>query len=290
MKLSNNRNRNRAGWIIAMLLAMLGGVAGCATTGTGRGDVRVRTIWEAGDQYVAIQKQDRQAGGAVTANAHPADVSADRLRSMLESVEVRLPGEGKGVRLFNDDELPTLTEHFHEGLASAGPDEDVTFAVIGHYPVLMGVLKERMVTTGRLYCQDGRLNIIFGDVHRYMKENEDRRLHPLLPGSRSSAASGEWTLATKPGGEPFTVKRPDWIEFPLAGPVVPATAPAAPHDAGVTGAGSKAAAPASPGEKPGKAGTATIEERLRTLNDLHDKKLITDEEYRAKRREILNEL
>ena len=41
--------------------------------------------------------------------------------------------------------------------------------------------------------------------------------------------------------------------------------------------------------EPGKQGR-TVEERLMLLNDLKNKKLITDEEYRAKRQEILNEL
>ncbi|HTG81958.1 MAG TPA: SHOCT domain-containing protein [Geobacteraceae bacterium] len=290
MVISDNRRPNRPALFIVMMLAILMGVAGCATTRSGRqGDMLVKVLWEAGDQYVAIEKQDRQTDTPVAPNSHPATVSDDRLRSMLESIEVRLPDENKAIRLFNENEITILTANIRTGLASARPDEDVTFAIIGHYPVLMGLVNEREVTTGRAYCRDGQLNIIFGDVHRTVKENEDRRLNPFVPGSRGTAAPGKWSLKATSGGEQFAVKRADWVAFPLEGPTVPAAAPAVRHDAGTAGTGDKAVPPAVPGQ-PGKSGKATFEERLRTLDDLHDKKLITDEEYRAKRRDILNEL
>jgi hypothetical protein len=277
----------RAGLFVAVLLVAAGGFAGCATTGTG--EAQVKTVWQLSDQYVKIEKQDHPAGGTVSANIHPADISADRLRGMLESVEVRPTGEEKALQLFNDNELKILSENIHAGLASAGPDEDVTFAVIGHYPVLMGVLKERMVTTGRVFHQDGHLNIIFGDVHRGFRENEDRRLHPLLLGSRVRTGPREWALTAKPGGESFTAKRPDWITFSLTSPG-PVVTPAMREDAGGTGQGGKAVTPAVPPKKPAIPGKKSVEERLLILNELLSKKLITEEEYRAKRLEILNEL
>ena len=209
---------------------------------------------------------------------------------MLESIEIRFPGETKAVQLFNDDELKILSENIPAALASAGADEDVTFAIIGHYVALMGFLKERMVTTGRVFCRDGQLNIIFGEVHRSVKENEDRRLLPFLPGSRGVAARQELTLAAKPGMENFTMKRPDWVIFPIAGPAVPVAVPAPPQGSGSTGTEKKAVVPAEPREKPATVGKKSVEERLMMLNDLRNKKLITEDEYRAKRLEILNDL
>ena len=283
--------RIRAGGTGLFMMALLvaaGVVAGCATTSTG--DARGKTIWQHRDQYVRVEKQDSPAGVTVPANIHPADISAGRLLSMLESIEVRFPGEGKAVQLFNDDELKVLSENISAALASAGSDEDVSFAVIGHYVALMGFLKERMVTTGRVFCRDGQLNIIFGEVHRPVKENEDRRLYPLLPGSRGADTRREWTLAAQPGMEDFTMKRPDWVIFPVAGPAVPVAAPATPQGSGSTGTGKKAVIPAEPREKPAMVGKKSVEERLMMLNDLRNKKLVTEEEYRAKRLEILNDL
>lgn len=285
MTRTGNRFRElSAWWFMVVVLATTSGITGCATTRTG--EVPGRTIWQARDQYVKIEKQDRPAGVTVSANLHPADVPADRLRSMLESIEVRPQGENKGVRLFNEDELAILGENIHAGLAQAGPDQDVTFAVIGHYPTLMGLLKEPMVTTGRVFSRDGELDVIFGDVHRAVRENEDRRLYPFLPGSRGTAAAREWRLAAKPGGETSDQKRPDWITFSLAAPPAPAVAPPLRES---TGTEQKAAPAVSPA-KPAPAGKKSAEERLMILNELHNKKLITDEEYRAKRLEILNEL
>jgi hypothetical protein len=269
---------------IIALVVMSAGVAGCATTKPE--ETRERTLWQVRDQYVKIEKQDRQAGITVPANLHPANVSADRVRDMLESIEVRFP-EDKVGRLFNEEELTVLSENIHVGLGLARPDEDITFAIIGHYPVLLG-LKERMVTTGRVFCRDGELDIIFGDVHRIVREFEDRRLYPLLPGSRSAAPPREWRLAVKPGGETFTLTRPDWVTFSLAAQPPPVPAPAPPVGES-TGAEKKAAPAVSPA-KPAAVGKKSAEERLMILNELHDKKLITDEEYRAKRLEILNEL
>ena len=288
MEITANRFRKWAP--IWFMMALMVTVAGCAAMRTGQGgDTIAKTLWQSRDQYVAIEKQDRSAGVTATANAHPADISVDRLRSALASMEVRLPGKDKKVPLFYDPELKILSENIRAGLASAGPDEDVTFAVIGHYPALLGVLQERKVTTGRVFCRDGQLNIIFGDVLRDVREDEDRRLYPFLPGSRGAAAPGKWALTAKQEGEPFTTTRPDWVTFPLAGPSAPIAAPAGRQENGGTDAENQEAPAVSP-EKPATVGKKSVEERLMMLNDLRNKKLITEDEYRAKRLEILNDL
>lgn len=250
-------------------------LAGCAT-GTAATD---RTVWQLRDQYVKVEKQDVVANGHAVANAHPVRVSTERLRTILDDLLLRSPDE-KGQGLFNDDELDVLSEQLHAGLVSAGPDEDVTFAVIGQYRAFMG-LKQRMVTTGRVFAGNGELNIIFGNLHRPLRDNEDRRLLPFLPGRRSTTTGNELMLAAKPGGELFTLKRSDWVVFPLDGPTAPAVLPVATQ---------AERAPAATEAKPAARGKAGVAERLAILNDLHDKKLITDEEYRLKRLEILNEL
>jgi hypothetical protein len=291
MEKTANRFRKWAPiWFMMALMVTAAGVAGCAAMRTGQGgDTIAKTLWQSRDQYVAIEKQDRSAGVTATANAHPADISVDRLRSALASMEVRLPGKDKKVPLFYDPELKILSENIRAGLASAAPDEDVTFAVIGHYPALLGILRERKVTTGRVFCRDGRLNIIFGDVLRDVREDEDRRLYPFLPGSRGAAAPGKWALTAKQEGEPFTMTRPDWVTFPLAGPPAPIAAPAARQENDSTGAENKEAPAVSP-EKPVAPVKKSIEERLVILNELRNKNLITEEEYRQKRLGILNEL
>jgi hypothetical protein len=272
-------------WAIAMLLVIIGGTGGCAALKTGQSeDGRVRKIWQAREQYVAIEQQDHPAEVAVAANAHPVDLSVERLRSAFAAIEVHLSGKDTFVSLFNEPELEILSKKIKEGLIQARPEEDVTFAVIGQHSALMGLMKERSITGGRVFCLDGRLNIIFGDLLRDVKENEDRRLFPFIAGSRVTTVGGTWTLASKPGGEPFTLKRQDWVQFPLASPPAAVAAP--------TPSLVPAAAFTPPAEPVNKVAPVdrSTEERLRTLDDLHRKNLVTDEEYRAKRREILDGL
>ena len=259
-----------AAWSLLLLLVASGGIAGCATTKSNQpGDGGGRTLWHLRDQYVALEPLERPAGLAAVANEQPVEIPVARLRAAFDSVEARAPDSDRPVHLFGEDELEALSEHIHNGLLAASPGQDVTFAVSGRYPVLMGMLNQLTVTTGRVFCRDGEINIIFGDLLRYVKENEDRRLNPLRPGSRSEAVLPEWSLMIKPGGEPFALKRQDWIAFPIAPLAL--------------------SAPTASGKAPAPAGRS-IEERLVILNELRDKKLISIEEYRAKRLEILNEL
>jgi hypothetical protein len=282
---------------IVMLLIIIGGTAGCAALKTGRlDDGRVKTIWQSREQYVAIEPQDHPEGAAVAANAHPGNLSVERLRSALESIEVHIPGKDSYVPLFNEPELAVLSEKLSDGLAQAGPGEDVTFAVVGQHSALMGLMKAREITVGRVFCLDGRLNIIFGDLLRDLKDNEDRRLFPFIAGSRGTSGTGSWTLTSKSGYASFTLKRQDWLQFPVAAPPetvstpTPSVTPSAGRNSSESGAGSSTyTSPASPVNKVAPVNKST-EERLRTLNDLHRKNLVTDEEYRAKRREILDGL
>ncbi|HEX2769336.1 MAG TPA: SHOCT domain-containing protein, partial [Geobacteraceae bacterium] len=147
-----------------------------------------------------------------------------------------------------------------------------------------------------------------GDVHRALTEimgvPEDRRLNPLLTGSRAGTAGKvEGVLLPKPGGEIFAKLRSDWIAFAVKGSETPYTAPAARQDSGAA-PGARTVTPAAVPdtgvagqdlrpvyrEKPAPAAKKGIEERLMILNDLRNKKLITDEEYRTKRMDILNDL
>ncbi len=235
-------------------------------------------LWQSRDQFVAIEKQD--GAGTAEANDHPAKLSADRLRSMLASLGITEPGKDKPLPVFNEPEREKLVELLREGLSQAGPGEDVTFAVIGQFPALMGLVRERKVTTGRVFYRKGELNIIFGMVHRDFSENEDRRLAPFVPGSRTRPAELGGKISASEGAVAFTMKRDDWPVFSAA-----SHAPAPEMSEEGAGPATKQEHEPARADKP-----ATVEERLMLLNSLRDKKLITDEEYRTKRQKILDEL
>ena len=86
------------------------------------------------------------------------------------------------------------------------------------------------------------------------------------------------------------MKRPDWVIFPIAGPVSSVPVPTVTEKKESAGMPDSGVQPGSPAAMPASAGRTRVEERLKVLNDLRDKKLVTEEEYRAKRREILDEI
>jgi hypothetical protein len=267
------------------------------------------TIWSSREQNVRIVRQDLAQGAVATPNDHPIMLVAEQVRSGLRTLEVKLTAKEKTVPVFTEPELDTLGTRLCEALAQAGPDKDVTFVVIGQRKALYGLAKQRKVTTGRVFYREGKLNIIFGKIIDDIRENIDLRVYPLTPGMRSKAVSHEWILEETPDMQFYAgadALRNDWVVLDLASiaayealGIKPAkgarkaakevsgveSAESAPQYSRPEGTASAPvqALPAVKAEKP-------TEERLRILNDLKAKKLITDEEYKAKRANILNDL
>jgi hypothetical protein len=236
-----------------------------------------RMLWQSREQFVAIEKEG--GGRSVSKNDHPAAITPAQLRSILQSLVTGKPDQR--VPLFREAELEILSSRLTAALGQARPEEDVTFAVIGLFPVLAGLVKEPRVTTGRVFVEKGRLNIIFGAVQGDYKENEDRRLNPLPLGSRNTAAYPAAELAAPAASRSFSTKRNDWVEFFIGDSVeMPASSAKEEQLAPLVqkqGVQEK---------KPGR----TLKERLMLLDELRGASLITEEEYRAKRSKILEEL
>jgi hypothetical protein len=313
--------------ITSFLLLLLFASAGCSIFKSSPESSPVnaeRTIWHSRESNVRIVKQDGTRGGTFLKNDQPIVLDSGQIRTALAALEVRLPGSDKTIPVFTGPELDTLCPRLSEGLSLAGPDQDVTFVIVGLRKALFGLAKQRMVTTGRVFYRDGKLNIIFGKMvadlvnegstieHDYQAMN-DYRLNGLIPGSRLSPVSHNWSLEEVPYMQFYAengMYRTDWIILDLAS--------MAAHEAlGIKPAktvGTVSETPASVREKAntpqetrqvqtpayqapvvtqapqtGKT-SKTIEERLLILNDLKNKKLITDEEYKKKRAEILNDL
>lgn len=282
-------------------LLLTGCLAGCATIGSGGIPTsKERTIWQVREQFVSIVPQERGTDQAVAANDHPVDIPADEFHRLLASVQVVPQGASAPVPLFTETELLILKDAATSGLRQANPTEEVVFAVFGYYQALLGLAKEQKVTTGRLFYQGGKLNLILGLLHRDVMDREDRRLNPFLPGSRLKVANLGARVVPAPAEVDFTPKRSDWLTFAIGkdetapAPVAPAptAAPPAPQQTRqppvVAPVSTPAPSPATAG--PAKKSPKGVEERLLLLNELKGKKLITEDEYRIKRQEILNEL
>jgi len=243
-----------------------------------------RQIWQSRDQFVTLESQD-SGRDRPAPNSHPTEISQARLTAVLASLEVRTSDSARLAPLFTRDSLDALVPHLQIGLRQALPGQDVTFAVIGLYKTLYGLAKSPKVTTGRMFMKAGQLNIIFGQVQQDVNEREDRRLAPFTPGTRSSVATGDWKILP-PAGQDVTLLRKDWIAFGDAWnpPIEQPAAPAAKKEP-LRNIPVQPAQPAQRVQDP-----RSPADRLVILNGLKEKGLISDEEYRSKRMEILNGL
>lgn len=256
----------------ALLLLMLFSPAAHALEG--------RQLWQSRDQFVALERQGSVQYEPAPANDHPYEISPDRLGAILASIGIAPADNGNSGQIITSQSLEVLVPQLVQALRQAKRDEDVTFAIIGLHKSALGFANSPKVTTGRIFYQGGQLNIIFGLVQKDFNEREDRRLAPFTPGSRQNVAAGEWTLQPQPGQRGYNQIRKDWLTFsddwqaplrqrPVAGENIPAKTEALP-------------ARSSDARTPG--------ERLTTLKELRAKDLITEDEYRIKRQEILQGL
>ncbi len=309
--------------------------------GFSKDEEEAKQIWDGGDQWVRLQKQDAGSGPRPPLNNHPQRLNPKQLSLALASLELRLKrGGDKIIPVFVASEVRVLSKYLAVGLAEAAPDEDVTFAVIGmHRGEGLGLFgrdlfgKSQKATTGRVFYQNGRLNIIFGVIHKDIQQPKDeqakravageqggvdRRLHPFVPGSRKSEKGHSWQLLLAEGESLHStggVSRGDWLVMDLA--VVVAAARRKAREAEPGAATTQEAAylrqealrlsaerrqmreemarmrkemRAIQGGAGNDGSGKTLEERLATLDELKKKRLISDEEYEAKRQEILNDI
>ncbi|MBC7962716.1 MAG: SHOCT domain-containing protein [Steroidobacteraceae bacterium] len=230
-----------------------------------------RNIWQSRDQFVAVERQDPAGDAPAVANDHPLELPLDRLAAILSSIKVRSAESEKPGSLFTEAAVQVLVPNLQKALQQASPGEDVVFAVIGLHKALYGLARSPRVTTGRIFYKSGKLNLIVGLVQQEINDRDDRRLSPFTPGSRQKASPGEWTLLTD-----TPLVRRDWMAFgeEWQAPDLPAT---------VVEKKDAARQPVKRHEDLRKPA-----ERLATLNELKEQGLITEDEYRVKRLEILN--
>jgi len=188
----------------------------------------------------------------------------------------------------------------------------VVFAVVGVTKVLWGLTRSPAVTAGRGFVRNGELNLIFGEVLRPVDRYSGRQVEPFVPGLRASPRRLSASIVAGPGvgfHEDAAGVRPDWVVVKLGDggrkPVPPPDSesterPAAPAPA--------IAAPTAPAEGPGDSVSAgggeirgervgeespeaeAIGRRLGVVEELRRRGLISEEEYRAKRKEILDDI
>ncbi len=321
--------------ILAAVLALI--LSGCgASLLSGKDSKTSSVIWKHRDQFVRIESQDH-SDTAPPANDHPGNLSAEQIQNMLATLDVQFEGQEKALPVFSFKELEILGEAISSGLAQASPREDVTFAIAGIHRELISFATDRSISTYRAFVENGQLNLIIGTMHEEYVENIERRMYPLIPGSRKYTPPNPrmkirtWQIVPQAGLEEKTIdgrKRHDWLVLnpdPQLWKAAMAekkeakeTAKAAFREASEvreesaqleaeqqrmrselqemkqtieqmkqTPAGS---APMAAPAAAAPAGLDKIEQRLQILQQLKAKGLINDQEFRAKKQEILDSI
>lgn len=261
----------------------------------------VIVLWSANDQWVKVEPQD---DAAAPPNEHPAQLASEAINNALAALRIRIVDEDTAAEaqrsVFTAEELRNLAPRIASGLAKAGPRQDVTFSTIGSHPrAAGGLVKDPGVNAGRVFYDDGKINVIFGELQSgyrkrmvYGQRTED--FTPRRQGSRTKAAENEWALAARPGVELHSNAggvRNDWVEIDSAAVASGAAAVSQAPPAATPPAATASATAAGSGEGPATTKSGVdLEQRLKTLKELRDKNLISEEAYRAKMQELLSEL
>jgi len=236
MKLKTTR-RNKAlpvrRWLSAFAIVAVAATAGCSLFGSDSKSAESveqkidKDVWHMRDMFVRLEAQDKPKGAAVAPNQHPVNVTQEQLYNALSQITIKTSDKLGYLPLFTEFELGVLSKNVSDGLAEARPDQDVTFAVVGwHKGAGVFSISEQEVTTGRVFYQNGQINLIIGAAHRPVDEGEnyatrsaetgDRRLDPFVPGMRSFTQPHKWQIAAAPGSGVYSApggQRSDWLVF-----------------------------------------------------------------------------
>jgi hypothetical protein len=263
---ANPRVRRAGLAFVAIGAAVLMSACGSAGVTSDGGDKVVAYQYRKSDSFVRLERIEPGA----PANSHPYRISTAALRQLLAGIQMEQSALLGSVPVFTQGELDEVASPLAAALEQAGPNEDVTFATSAPRG-LFGAYSRKAHTTGRVFAQDSKLNIVFGVVHERFDDERylggGGRIPELIPGSRTKRVGYGWRLV--PGGGQLAGERADWVMFDQSAVPLVST-------------------PSLPTPQSTQEGRfQEIETRLKLLEQLKAKGLITDEEYRERRRAIL---
>lgn len=230
------------------------------------------------------QREAAQPGTSMF--GHPLHLRPEEWRSLLSGIFVQkrskwfifLPTQkGPAEPAFAPEEIDYLSPALSMAFDQVRPDEWVVFGL--SRPSVSGVSE---VTTGVCFVQDGHLHVRFANYRYAVSMQPVRELirerplegheivYDLIPGPHQvviTEPEGLPALAAKPV-ELMIAYRAALADPPLVQPLAEPQRRHQPHD---------------------QPGSATIEERLRTLKRLKEEGLLTEDEYRIKRRQMLEQ-
>lgn len=260
------------------LLVLITMLSACAGMGA-RESRHPGDVFRSGDDYVRLVPVEAGA----PPNSHPFIISPRDLRNLLSGIHVAGANSISKSPVFSKEELETIVPPLATALSKAGPHQDVTFAVTA-YPGVFGSHSPKSVTTGRVFVSAGAMNLIFGLMQeRFGRSYYENKMPEITPGLRARRIDlAPWQLDAS--NADVRERRGDWLVFNQS--AIPAAAISPTHSS------------TEAGVKPGNGTTLPtidtkaqeIENRLRLLDRLKDDGAITEQEYRERRRAILEQL
>ena len=269
-------------------------------------------IWSDGpDQYVKVVEQDRfKRYERPPRNEHPAKLNPADLAIVLASFKTK-----SAVQLIRPDKAALLSTKLVDAVSRIRNRDDVIFSIVDEYNTTKG--SKRLLVAGRMFVNKDGLNVIFGPMLRPLPVEDFR------PGRRKEREFPEAAVASGPGITYWGEKRfprEDWliVDVPTVvaaykGPKMPeavqektVAAAAAPTATAVSGeeiqlreelarerkrrAEMEKALEIKSAVPEKECEAKDYKQRLAIIKELYDEKLISDEEYAAKRRKILDEI
>ena len=234
--------------------------------------------WELADRVsrvgTVLVQLERRAPDAepVAPFAHPASVARIKLADFFMNATYVRRGDRNPV--VHAERAPLLARSIAEGLAKADPTTRVRFQVDNPAP-LLGVFDPGGTSRGVAFVRPaGTLNLVFDVVDDMIEFEDDMWADPV----REGLSHGE--IRPPAGARSHVAKNgkpaPLWIELPVD-PTAPVAVTTTPPTAPTTTA---------PGTKPALTERQVLD-RLRYLEELHDRGAISTEEYRRQRKALL---
>ena len=288
-------------------------------------------LWQSGkNQYVLLVVQDDSLDDTPP-NSHPVELDPEPLRLALGQLQVQEEGWLSGTDsypVFSEAQRRILAQVVAEGLAKAGPDQEIIFALAGKRGNPEGRFSfgGSVYTAGRVFYLDDRLHIIFGDFRRPRDKGKEamagqfgeyevsyRLQSGRRAGPRGMYAMKQALVPTK-GLENQSLEgkqRPDWLLVDIQTAAGQARAAARQRSLQTPAGQALQKADQAARERfelrvemarmrkelrslsEGASGNDKerhIRQRITTLERLRREGLINEEEYQKKRSEIISEL
>ncbi len=211
---------------------------------------------------------------------HPAEIDVETLHAVLKSIVVRhevsflnrLLTEQKEIRgaAFTPEEATLLAERLKRALSIATPEERVAFFLTSQKNSMT-----TMITSGVVFMREKEIHLVFGNDRTAL--SSDHRPHIPRENPLYSFEPGSFEILPQAHQRKFpydSKRRIEAIAVDYAGLLAPAPEPTASH-----------------AEKPALSSEGSkLEAQLRLLKKLREEGLITEEEYKEKKTELLKTL